>query len=140
MKAIVILFSIIVLTNSSLGKSQRDTSLLNIDFQDFFTYDTVSLSVNGAIILKNVIMTSDQSTGFTNDYLAIFQKTNKILSVQLPHEATDVKAEKLITLMVTLNGKTSRFEVDPKKGKYVGFSKVNDQINFVQQKKKFVYD
>jgi hypothetical protein len=140
MKAIAIVFSVIILSNYSFAKTQRDTSLLNIDFQDFFTHDTMSLSINGTVILKNAVMTSDRITGFTDVYVTIVQKTRKIFSVQLPHESTDVNAEKLITLEVSLNGRTTHYSVDYKKGKYVGFSKVNNQISFIQQSKRFFYD
>jgi len=140
MKAVAILFSVIILSNYSFARTQHDTSLLNIDFQDFFTHDTVSLSINGTVILKNVVMTSEQSTGFTNVYMGIFKKTRKILSVHLPSETKEVKSEKLIILVITLNGKTSRYEVDRRKGKYVGFEKNNGQIAFRQQNKRFVYD
>ena len=120
---------------------QNINSTFEIDFQDFFKRDTVSIKVWGQLVLKNKIINSDFSTGLTDLSLKVYIKENYVI-VEI--EDNNIRINDIaihFTLDIYLNGNLNRYSLDENKGKYIGFNKNSKTtFEFYQQDEPFEYD
>lgn len=136
------LFFIVWITISCAVNSQKNmNSYLEIDFQDFFKSDTVSLSINQYLIFSNKALNSDFSTGITDVKVKIYKYKNKGF-VKLDNDSIVIgKLTEPIIINAILNGKKNEYKVDVEGGKYIGLTN-NGGNNFklYQSKEPFEYD
>ncbi|MCH4895567.1 hypothetical protein E0494_02490 [Marinilabiliaceae bacterium JC040] len=120
---------------------QNINSTFEIDFQDFFKRDTVSIKVGGQLVLKNKIINSDFSTGLTDLSLKVYIKENYVI-VEIEDNKIRINDIAIpFTLDIYLNGNLNRYSLDENKGKYIGFNKNSKTtFEFYQQDEPFEYD
>ena len=129
------------LTACSVKSQKNMDTTLEIDFQDFFKNDTVSLEIGHQSVLKNIIVNSDFSTGLTELCVKVFLDEDESL-VQIGSKTIKInKVVRPIVINVYLNGYKNEYTIDLKQGKYIGLSKKsNALLNFYQAKEPFEYD
>ena len=129
------------LTACSVKSQKNMDTTLEIDFQDFFKNDTVSLEIGHQTVLKNIIVNSDFSTGLTELCVKVFLDEDESL-VQIGSKKIKInKVVRPIVINVYLNGYKNEYTIDLKQGKYIGLSKKsNALLNFYQAKEPFEYD
>ncbi|MCK9447338.1 MAG: hypothetical protein M0Q41_00010 [Bacteroidales bacterium] len=120
----------------------KTETLLEIDFQDFFKEDTVSFNIEGCNVFSNLVLTSDEILGMTEISVQVIKETSRtiLIKYQENEERRSFKADKSIQISVILNGKENVFEIDPTKGKYIGFGKKIDEIYMLQSQQPFEYE
>lgn len=127
---------------SAKGQKNMNT-ILEIDFQDFFKNDTVSLEIGHQSVVKNVIVNSDFSTGLTELRLKVFLNEDQWM-VQFGTKSVEInKVAGQIEINVLLNGYLNNYNIDLEHGKYIGINKKsnsNKLFDFYQAKEPFVYD
>ena len=129
----------------SSTKQNMDISkgtILEIDFQDFFQRDKIGLNLRDCLILKDTLLTSNKTDGFTGLSVKVFSSNNEIVWVKYLNKEVECKINpQKIPITVFLNEKASCYEVDLSKGKFIGFSKRNEtELYFNQATTSFVYD
>ena len=129
---------------STSVKKMTDSNgnILQIDFQNFFDRDSVTLAINNCVILEDYLITSSKIDGFTGLSIKIGrQDRGKAVVSYLNKKIICNHFTGEISMSVTLNKKRLRYVIDLTKGMYVGLSKLgNDELSFVQTDKAFVYD
>lgn len=138
---IYIFFLVCLISSCAVVSQKNKDSYLEIDFQDFFKNDTISLKVNEYLICKDKILNSDFSTGITDVRIRIFTCKNKGL-VKFGNDSIIIgNLTEPITIIATLNGNLNECEVNLENGKYVGLSNKGENIlKFYQSKVPFEYD
>ncbi|HZY37490.1 MAG TPA: hypothetical protein VFE53_12620 [Mucilaginibacter sp.] len=142
MEKLFVVLMVMLLSKSSITNTPAtDAMLLQIDFQDFFVNDKADLKINNVLILKDVVLSSDRSTGFTGIIVVINKLNENTAQVHYKSVNVDVELRDSIKVDIFLNGVENVFIVDGGKGKYVGFSKKDaNQLYFMQRATHFVYD
>lgn len=136
------LFFIVCIIMSCTVKSQKNMeSYLEIDFQDYFQNDTVSLSIDKYLVFANMPLNSDFSTGITDIQVKIY-KQRKGGFVKYGKSRIKIgNLTGLLNISVSLNGNKNEFKVDIAKGKYIGLSKKGDNnLRLYQSKEPFEYE
>jgi len=130
-----------VLLNSCSMNTKTET-LLEIDFQDFFKEDTVSLNMEDCNVFSNLVLTSDEILGMTEISVQVIKETSRtiLIKYQESEERCPFKSDKSLQVSVILNGKKNVFDIDPTKGKYIGFGKKIDEIYMLQSEHPFEYE
>lgn len=116
--------------------------IFEIVFQDFFNNDTISLKANDCSTFKNIILTSDKSTGMTDVKFKVYAHGRKEAEIVLKdHLIIYNYSVDQISLIIYLNGNEIKYNINLKKGAYLGFSKKNkDGLSFLQSIAPFQYD
>lgn len=120
--------------------SPAGRELVQVDFQEFFNSDTVSLSIEGQTVMPAQVLTSD-ATG----------KACRTVRLCATDDCVDVCADecriefpcrprRLYETSVTLNGTVRTYLIDPEKGRYIGFGKSRGALCMVQSRSPFDYD
>lgn len=119
----------------------KGASVLKIDFQDFFKGDTISLSINDCSIFSNQIFTSDQSDGFTGRSVELFKEDKLAIVIRFLDKDVRCSNRRNSILKFTVNGTFNEFTIDSRKGKYIGFSKIDsNRLLMKQSSRAFLYD
>ena len=121
---------------------QEEKLYMQIDFQDNFKNDTISITFQNKILLENYILNSDVVDGLT-DLIIKFMKTNKKLEVFLSEKRKFLFAYSNTSknhLIIKLNGKEKEMFINLKKGRYLGVMKNEDKICITQSELPFEYD
>lgn len=136
------LFFIVFITMSFVLKSQKNmVSCLEIDFQDFFLNDSVSLAINQYFIFANKILNSDFSSGITDMRVKIYRSKNESFVIIGNDSIMIGSMTDTIIINATLNGNENKYKIDIDKGKYIGLSKkCDDGFILYQSKEPFEYD
>jgi hypothetical protein len=132
-------------SNTSFNVDTPKDPMLQIDFQDFFQKDRIALKVSDCTIIQDSAVTSDRSDGFTGLSIRIYQTDAAAITVKYLQQEVKCKSSckysGTFSITVILNGIPSRYQVDPSKGKYIGFSKKNQhELYFRQATSRFLYD
>lgn len=129
-----------------MSKSVKE-SCLEIDFQDFFQEDTMTLKMNDCIVFENLVLTSSQSTGLTNVQVFAYEYSAGLISLKLvlwgdsDKEVCRLKKNEVYHAEIILNGQMVSFELFLGRGKYFGFSKKGEaDLYFNQSQIPFEYD
>ena len=137
---ILYLFFVLAVFNA---KSQENKTLIfRFDFQDFFVKDTVSLSINGHLVLNKKVVTSDFWYGLTDAVIRVYLYRGKGLIKIGKDSIITKRISTPIKLKATVNGKESKYKINLEKGKYTGISKKDKNIYeliFYQSKNPFEY-
>jgi len=135
-KYILYVFFIIIAFNA---KSQgNETVFFQIDFGDFFHYDTICLSINQYSIINKKVVTSDFSTGITDAIVVVYRYKKSGLitigkdSIKIKRISTPIK------IKVSLNGRLSKYKINLEQGRYINLSKNKIEKNKIE-KNKFVF-
>lgn len=140
MKTYILLLMVFLTACSAKSQKNMDTTL-EIDFQDFFKNDTVSLKIGDQFVLKDITVNSGFSTGLTDLCVKVFFDEDESL-VQFCSKTIRINnVVRPIIIVVYLNGNKNEYAIDLKQGKYIGFSKKsNALLDFTQAKEPFEYD
>lgn len=139
-------FLILLLMNGYPKTTYTDTveiqTLFQVDFQDFFQNDTVTLEVNGCSIFSKRFLTSDRSTGLTSAIVKAHSTNNAQIKVNFNGQSfLCMDSKDKIFISIIINGFAKNYEVHLSKGKYIGFSKKNKhELIISQSKSPFIYD
>lgn len=115
--------------------------VLQIDFQDFFELDTMSMSIDNFTVFKDIVVNSGTVLGLTDVQVQLKkQKDYFICSFrETTNKCPDIG--KFVKIKVLVNGVKSEYNIDIGKGKFIGFSKKsNNKLLFVQANSPFEYD
>lgn len=123
-------------------KSQKSMdSYLEIDFQDFFENDTVSLTINQYLVFENKTLNSDFSTGITDVRVKIFRYKNEGFIKLGKDSITIGNLIDPITIYAIINGNKNEYKIDIEKGKYLGLcNKGGSNFQLYQSIEPFEYD
>lgn len=135
----------IFMSSCSMNKGNtkiENTPFLEIHFQDFFKQDMVGLKINDCNIFNAIELTSDSIMGATKIQLKIYRNKDyyivKYLDKRIicPFNGNDLK------LSIAVNNNIKKeYLVEPVKGKYIGFSKKDENdLYFYQSPTPFQYD
>lgn len=120
----------------------NDSSILEIHFQDFFVNDKVRLTINDCEVFRSLTLKSNELFGSTGLKVIITKggKTEILLSFLTEKKVCKSKGQ-TIKIVILVNDRENKFVVDPRNGKYVGFSKKNgDELIMLQSQLSFEYD
>ena len=135
------LFMTCILIACTVRSQKNMDSYLEIDFQDFFKNDTVSLTINQYLIFKNKPLISDFSTGITDVRVRIYHYEGGGL---IKFDNDSLKIDSLsnpVIIKASLNGSLNEYTIKLENGKYIGLSKKSDTgFKLYQSKKPFEYD
>lgn len=141
MKIIHVFMMFISLMACAAPNQKRVESIFEIDFQDYFKNDTISLAIDSQSVVSNLIVNSDTSVGLTALSVRFFIIEE---GVQVKYGAESVLINKLtfpVEIILSLNGYRNKYLIDLNKGKYVGFSKkIDKSFYFYQADEAFEYD
>jgi len=155
--------------NCGIFKQSNKKEMANkmqIDLQDWFENDTVTIYINECLVLKNEVLRSNVSTGYTGVNLTIVNNTRSaiikrapiIYIADCPHwpdifygyppDTTILDLSCLITWTSTvrvtaiLNRHKENFDIDLNKGAYIGFSRreCGQRLWLSQSERPFIYD
>jgi phosphoribosylformylglycinamidine (FGAM) synthase-like amidotransferase family enzyme len=117
-------------------------TIFQVDFQDFFQNDTVTLGINGCSIFSNKLLTSDRSTGLTSAIVKAQLTNNAQIKVYFNGQSfLCMYSKDKIFISIIFNHFEKKYEVDLSKGKYIGFSKKDKhELIISQSKRPFIYD
>ncbi|WP_419026896.1 hypothetical protein [Culturomica massiliensis] len=137
---LIILSSLFICCRAPYQHDKQIPVRMEIDFQDFFKDDTISVKINNCLIIENSIITSEPSIGLTkcsirfiNSKDVFIEETNKILPCPF-------SLKRNINILVTLNKKEILFNIDLRKGHFIGFDKKGNELDLLQSKTPFEYD
>ena len=126
---------------SSKNTTQLD-SYLEIEFQDGFSDETISMAVNGCRIFDDGIVTSSKNLGTTEKNVSLYKLKDKF---QVKFENTNImcsqnnQIEPTITIFV--NSRQNVFQFDRQMGKYIGLNLGNDnKIDVLQLNRPFRHE
>ncbi len=131
------------LMKSIISFSQEEPSLIfQIDFQDFFNKDIISLSINDKRIVENECITSEPSMGLTKLRIKCNKSNDQVLIQVLGKDYVQhLKLNRKINFKLELNGSKFTYKIDLLKGKYIGFSKRgSNQLYLRHFQQPFMYD
>jgi hypothetical protein len=128
------------MTQNKMGNERK--MVFEIVFQDFFENDTILLRINKCDKFKNIVLTSNKSTGLTDkifkgyhygkDQVKVFLNGSPIICNYSTYQ---------ISLVIILNGAEKSYSINLKKGIFLGFSKWNNNdFSFTQSAKPFQCD
>jgi len=142
-----ILAIIFFLTNYSFATNieEEKADTMVIALQDFFKNDTMTIYVNGCLILENKILTSDTIMGLGHTGITIILINNTKNAVIEPTIILNLPCLIILTPMVKItiimNGYKENFDIDLSNGVYIGFSKERNKHLWLSQSKiPFEYD
>jgi len=141
-------FILFVLSYNGFGQCSNEqiSDRIEIDFQDFFANDKMTICVNGCLILKNQILTSDtlMGVGITGVSIIITNNTTKLAigqSTTILKLPCSIVLTSTVRITTILNGYEENFDIDLNNGVYIGFSKKRDgNLSLLQSKIPFEYD
>jgi uncharacterized protein (UPF0254 family) len=115
-----------------------------IRFEDFFSNDTIKVSINKQLVIKRSILLSN-TAGITRTAIEVFDKNDQNLIVTNTVDSNTVKLRKPLTgeldIQISLNKLNEKFILKVENGKYVGFSKgKNGRLVMDQRIKAKKYD
>ncbi len=123
-KTRLLLLILVVVLNQNLLFSQ--TLVAEISFQDFFESDTISVFIEGRLVIKDEVITSEMDTGLTSLLLLLIDngevfvlKTRKD-NYLLPF----LRRSNILRLKIQMNGKDFLYDINLLKGIFIGFDKV----------------
>jgi len=134
---------LLLLYTSAIANPERGKLLFQIDFQDFYQEDILSLKIGDVILVNEHILTSDPSDGLTDMFLFFYKEKNKIRAETSTHEVYYIpNTSPNLELHIFLNGKETVHVFNRKKGKYLGISKWDDtnKLDIIQSKRHFQYE
>ncbi|SKB90504.1 hypothetical protein [Macellibacteroides fermentans] len=136
-----IFFIALMVFSCSANSQNMVYRCFEIDFQDFFKNDTVSLSVNHHQVFKNEILNSDFSTGITNVRVRVcFHKKRGLIVYESKSFEIDNLSQPIV-LKVHINGVLNEYKINLKQGEYIGLSmKRSGGLNIYQSKMPFEYE
>jgi hypothetical protein len=139
MKKMFLYFIIILMTYPA--KSQENiTSFFEIDFQEGFKKDIISLEINQYSIFKNRVAICNRQS-LTNTFVKVYLFDEGGLITFCDESLKINKITFPIVLTISLNDNLNEFTIDLEKGKYIGFGKKNNsELEFYQSKIPFPYD
>jgi hypothetical protein len=117
--------------------------LFQIDFQDFFKKDTISLKVDQCVVLADTPLTSDRSTGFTGVYIQAYALDDQHFKLIYNNRVIVCPGKaNAISLNLWINKKEEDYIVDLSLGKYIGFSKQDNasKLSLNQRLTPYEYD
>jgi len=116
--------------------------IFQIDFQDFFHNDTVTLRINDCLVFKDHQLTSEISTGLTDARVKGYLDDEMQISIFFSSEShLCMYSKDKISISIVLNHYIKKYVVDLSKGRYIGFSKKDkNELSFSQSQKPFIYD
>ena len=138
---------VVILSLLMLLSCTRESKVLQVEFQDFFLDDTVSLSIMDCQVFSKWVLNSDPVMGVAKVVVEIPDDGGSLLLRSFRGDSSvacvnsDLARSQPIELIVTVNGKTTYYSVDPTKGAFVGFDKTQgDSLHLNQRSKPFEYD
>jgi len=176
MKNIFVFFLIyIVVICSSFGqcnKKQISNKMktacqdwFQIDLQDHLKNDTITIYVNGCLILENEVLRSNLSTGYAGIDIVLTNNTRSVLIKRASASFFDcpywpdvfygyppdsiiidlpclIVWKSTVRISVILNGNEENFDVDLSKGIYIGIGRRGRRLPLwlEQSKAPFIYD
>lgn len=138
---IALLVSLLILFSCE-KKESKIGELYRITFEEGFKKDKVSLYINSLPIFKEKIIETNLTYGATGTQF-ICEKTKSINKGYLygkPFKIDEKLIDDKLFLEVFLNGKKKIFNVDLKKGRYLGFNIEKEKLKFVQTIEPNFYD
>jgi hypothetical protein len=140
---LALVFLVLGVYGTAQNLSKKESRMVfEIDFQDFFNSDTISLRVNDCINFKNIVLTSNKSTGLTDKIFKgyTYGKDQVIIFFKGSSNICNYSTNQIF-LFISLNGEEKKYTIDIRKGSYLGFSKKgNDNLTFLQSITPFQYD
>ena len=122
---------------------ERYSSILEIEFQNFFESDTISVEINGCLIVKNRLITSLPASGTTDLNISIFNIRHNELAIN----GSDISRtchqnlNHIIDVVIVVNSRRNNCRIDPKLGKYYGISMgLNNTVDIIQINRPFIHD
>lgn len=146
MQKAILIFIYLGMISCKVQSQKTDTTtstpISEIHFQDHFVNDTVTLNINGIVVFEKGIVNTDRAIGLSNLVLRIFSQESKNKIVINKNEFyCDKFSNNSMPIMIIINKKEKRVNVDLTKGKFVGFSKEKDlSISMTQSETMFIYD
>ena len=130
--------------NTSRSIKTDENMILEIDFQDFFENDTVSLTLDSCLIFKNMKITSNSVLGLvTSISIQVYRVETNIILVKYNKSDTYCYLDDFdkIKIKIVINGKENQIPVNLDNGKYIGLSKgKSNKVDAEQSKFSFGYD
>jgi hypothetical protein len=136
MKIFILLFAIaqIVQQYAPENLCGGKNSYLVIHFQDYFNNDNVSLKINGNIVFENIMLTSDNTSGYTDFCIEIGKERKHNFFIKHANKIQRYTTrEKILIITVIVNKHENKYYVNPFKGKFIGFNKISDSSLYMSQ-------
>lgn len=141
LKLLLIFLQLNIYSNTFESSAKEKEMVFEIDFQDFFSHDNVSLILNADTVFNNVELTSDKSMGLTSAIIKAYLYDTGKMEVFYNGKSSIVDYTENVNLLVTINSIQRRFKVNLHNGKYLGLSKkYNNDLTIVQRSTSFQYD
>ncbi|WP_299711546.1 hypothetical protein [uncultured Tenacibaculum sp.] len=124
MRKLIILFVLFIISCSSLDKKiEKNKYVFNLSIGSCFKKDKVLIKLNDTILLDNILVTSDEDSGFSNIWMTYY-KANKesIMITQLGDKKQMRKTHfdlNTLLLEVYRNNQKNTFYLDLKKGNHI---------------------
>jgi len=143
MRQFFVLFVSILLFGCSSSKNAivQSESYLEIEFQDGFSEDTVSVKVGDCPIFSKKVLTSSRNMGTTEVNIFLYKSEGK-LYFKYGEEIIRCRTEETApAFIVTVNSRQNVLQFDEKKGKYIGLNlEGQDQLDILQLNKPFRHE
>jgi hypothetical protein len=121
-------------------KNERG-ELFSISLGDCFRQDTVSLSINDFLVLDEVVLNSDFSTGLSNMDVYYDSKSNELVKIEKGlQQKIPFTAKESLRLSVIKNGKEYWFHFQLSKGRNILIEGCESKINAKQFKKQMTFE
>ena len=135
---ILLLLTMVIFSCKSQNNTVNNALIYEIVFWDYFSNDNLDLIINDTTIIKNVLLSSEGSSGLTKVWVKIFYENGiyfYITSIDNSKRPITMNSQKQI-FEVILNKKIKIFKIPVKKGRYLYFYNDKDEGVLLMQTKK----
>lgn len=138
---LLLTFNLFLLLFSNVENNTNNTLFFNIDFQQGFQNDTLSLMINNTEIFENEVATTFNMIGLTliNNIKVYSDSKKTFVEYKNQKILLKTKAKKDFKFEITINNKKFIFFINQTNGQYIGFNKSDNKINYIQTDKTFYY-
>lgn len=143
MKHILYLFvaSTLLSSCSTINLLNSQVKFAQISIADFFENDTISLKIADSLILDNVVVASEFSTGHTGWEVKLIKYNDDLFRINLFATRGGVRfiwcrqpVSKMLKVEAWLNGQHQAFKFNLNKGIYILIDKHKEGLSFQQTK------
>ena len=140
-RTILILLFISLCSSNNRSDVPQKNLVFEIDFQDFFNHDSVSLILNDDTVFYNLNLISDKSNGHTDTRVDVFSSGRGKMEIICDGKSSIVDSNESINLLVTINSVKRSYAASLSKGRYLGISKkYKNDLTIIQATTPFQYD
>ncbi len=141
----ILILSLLLIILSCSTQKEIDSNvhtIAEIEFQDGFNKDSVSLMIENCNIFDENIVTSSKVHGTTSLIATVYKKKNKTMVITSDERSITCnnQMKETFSIIVQVNSFSQKLNLNISKGKYIGLNRGNNEIIILQSVRPFKYE